>query len=63
MTPDAVLDTCCGGVGHKECGQCIENGHHYGKWNSHPAWAFEERGCKCCGHYESRPLPVGEEEW
>ena len=63
MTLVAENPECCGGIGHQTCWMCLTTGHHYGKWKSQPAWAFEERGCTCCGHYESRPLPVGEEEW
>ena len=55
------LRECCGAT-HPVCMDCM-NGHHYGMWESQPAWAFEERACTCCGHYESRPLPEGEESW
>ena len=60
MVSEEVTE-CCGPT-HRTCGLCMETGHRYGAWKSHPAWAFEERECWCCGHYDSRALLVGEEE-
>jgi hypothetical protein len=33
-----------------------------GGWEKQRTFAFEERECRCCGHFEARPLPEGEEE-
>ena len=51
---------CCPGA-HEHCCVCGTKGHIFGSWRPQRLFAFEERTCRCCGHAESRVLPLGEE--
>ena len=60
------LVACCAGPdgrdAHPTCWRCMRYEHVFGMWEKQPAFAFEERVCGCCGHAESRVLPLGEEK-